>query len=239
MTDPTHTGPTLPRTIAIDGPAGSGKTTVAAALSKELGYTFVDTGAFYRAVTLAGLRAGLLDQEAALIGLVRGLHLTSTPPTDSERADGRHYTMRLDGEDVTAALRTAEVEAKVSQVAAIGAVRTVLNQIFRALAAEAPRLVLVGRDIGTVVLPDAQVKVYLDASLAVRAIRRGQQTGTSDLPAVQTALANRDWTDSTREVAPLQIAPDAIYIDTDELPIEAVIAQILNAIRTWTPPATP
>lgn len=239
MTIPSQPAPTLPHTIAIDGPAGSGKTSVAAALSHELGYTFVDTGAFYRAVTLAGLRAALLDDETALIGLVRRLHLTCTPPTDSEREDGRHYTMRLNAEDVTAAIRTAEVESSVSRVAAMGGVRAALNEIFRALVAEYPRLVLVGRDIGTVVLPDAQVKVYLDASIAVRAARRGQQTGTSDLSAVQTALANRDHIDSTRDVAPLQIAPDAIYIDTDTLPIEAVIARILHTIRTWMAPPTP
>jgi cytidylate kinase len=150
-----------PSTIAIDGPAGSGKTTVGAALAERLGYTFFDTGVVYRAATLAALRAGVsVTDEQAVIQVVEGMSLQVGPP---HVHDGRTSTVTLDGEDVTWALRSREVDEGVSPVSAHPGVRERLRDLQRSVAAQG-RVVVVGRDIGTVILPDADLKVYLDAS---------------------------------------------------------------------------
>lgn len=227
----------MPRVIAIDGPAGAGKTTVGIAVAAEFGYLFVDTGAFYRAVTLAALRAGATDSDQVIAAArIARLNITGNPVPD-----GRHYTVLLDDEDVTWAIRSAEVEGSVSWVSAIGAVREILNARYRELAAERGQLIMAGRDIGTVVLPEADLKIYLDASLAVRAERRVRQTGLLDVveTEVAAALAERDRLDSQRDVAPLRIAPGAHYIDTDALGIDAVIARIASLIRNWQPADRP
>ncbi len=221
----------LPPIIALDGPASSGKTTVAHAIAAQYGYWLVDTGAFYRAVALAALRAGVpLSDSETLIALAEQLQIEILP---ADGTDGVFYRLRLNGEDVTAALRSAEVEAIVSQVAAVRGVREVLNTTFRRLAASYPRVIMVGRDIGTVVLPEAALKIYLDASPEVRAARRKAQSGQHDVQAVQQALQQRDSIDSQRQIAPLRPAEDAHYIDTSALDPQAVIAHVQGLITAW------
>jgi cytidylate kinase len=219
----------LPPTIALDGPASSGKTTVAHAIAMQFGYTLVDTGAFYRAVALAALRANVPpDAAETLVALAEQLQIEMLP---SDGADGNFYRLRLNGEDVTEALRSAEVEAIVSQVAAVRGVRQVLDTTFRRIAAQHPRVIMVGRDIGVSVLPQAALKIYLDASPEVRAARRQQQVGAHDPRKVQQALEQRDLRDSQR--APLQPAEDAHLINTDHLSIQDVIAHVRGLITAW------
>jgi len=160
--------------IAIDGPGASGKSTLGAALAARLGYTYVDSGVVYRAITLCALRRGLdLGDGAALAHLAATMRLEITrPPTDNE--DGRQYTVLVDGEDVTWALRAAEVDGNVSRVSAIPEVRRAANAQLRRLISP-QGTVMVGRDIGTVVLPDADLKIYLTASPEARARRRAAE----------------------------------------------------------------
>ncbi len=221
----------LPPIIALDGPASSGKTTVAHAIAAQFGYLLVDTGAFYRAVALAALRANVPPSDAqTLIALTEQLQIELLPADGSE---GVFYRLRLNGEEVTSALRSPAVEAIVSEVAAVHGVREVLNNTFRRLAAQYPRVIMVGRDIGTVVLPEAPLKIYLDAAPEVRAARRQQQIGEADAQAVQDALQQRDRTDSQRAVAPLRPAEDAHYLDTSNLDPQAVIAHVQGLITAW------
>lgn len=226
---------TLPRTIAIDGPAAAGKTTVAAAVAQALGYLLVDTGAFYRAVTLAALKEGVpISDGDALAALASRVDLDITP----ERGSGdRLYTVLLNGDDVTNILRSAEVEAAVSPVSATAGVREALNAKYRRLAAANPRVIMVGRDIGTVVLPDADLKIFLDASLEVRANRRHEESlakgGPADRDALRAAMARRDRIDSERKVAPLAAAPDAHHINTDKLDRQAVIKAVMALVEGW------
>lgn len=228
----------LPRTIAIDGPAGSGKSSICAAVARELGYLFVDTGAFYRAVTLAAIQGGLVQaDEPALINLAQRSSLDITPDRD---ADERDYTILLDGEDVTWAIHEAPVDANVSRISAMGGVRNVLNTRYRKLGERGP-VIMAGRDIGTVVLPDADLKIYLDASTEARAERRYRQRVAdgheADLDEILNAMRSRDQYDSQREIAPLRRAPDARYIHTDHLDIDAVIQQVKQIILDWQPSA--
>ncbi|MBO9310020.1 MAG: (d)CMP kinase [Chloroflexi bacterium] len=217
----------LPPVIAIDGPAGSGKTTVAHAIATQFGYVLVDTGAFYRAVALAALRNNVpLDNAEALVALAEQLQIEMTP---ADGADGNFYRLRLNGEDVTDALRSAEVEAIVSQVAAVRGVRQILNATFRRIAAQHPLVVMVGRDIGTNVLPQAALKIYLDASPEVRAQRRQRQVGERDPQKVQRALEQRDANDSQRT----QPAEDAHYINTDRLDVQSMVARVRDLIAAW------
>ncbi len=224
----------LPRRITIDGPAGSGKSSVSFAVARDLGYVFVDTGAFYRAITLAALEAGLADApERQLAELAQRVVITVTADLDT---DNRQYTVLLDGHDVTWAIRTSAVEANVSRISALPSVREVINIQQRAVAARNP-VIMVGRDIGTTVLPDADLKLYLDASLEVRAIRRYQQAiangHDTQLDAIRLDLQARDAYDSSRETSPLQQASDAIYISTDEMTIAEAIAYIERIITGW------
>jgi cytidylate kinase len=217
-----------PTTITIDGPAGVGKSTVGARLAARLGYVFFDTGVLYRAVTLAALRRGVaLDDPAGLADLAAGLALAVHTPTV---ADGRQATILLDGEDVTWALRQPEVNQAVSIVSAVAGVRQALLERQREIGRRG-RVVMVGRDIGATVLPDAGLKIYLDASLAVRARRRYDELRARgepvDLAAVQAMLERRDQLDTERAASPLRPAPDAIRIDTDALDIKGVLAHIL------------
>lgn len=219
----------LPPTIALDGPASSGKTTVAHAIATQFGYTLVDTGAFYRAVALAALRANVSPDDAqTLVALAERLQIETLP---ADGTDGNFYRLWLNGEDVTHALRSAEVEAIVSQVAAVRGVRQVLDNTFRRIAAQHPRVIMVGRDIGTNVLPQAALKIYLDASPEVRAARRQQQVGAHDPKQVQQALQQRDSRDSQR--TPLQPAEDAYHINTDDLDVQDVIAHVRGLITAW------
>ncbi len=226
----------LPRTIALDGPAGSGKSSVASALASDLDYLFVDTGAFYRAVTLAALRQGQVEaDDATLVTIAEQCHMDITPERDD---DAREYTLLLNSEDVTWAIREPQVEAHVSRVSAIGGVRDVLNEKYRTLAASG-RVIMVGRDIGTVVLPDADLKIYLDASAETRAQRRQLQRiaagKQADYEEILTALRERDTYDSQRAVAPLRPATDAIHVNTDALDVEAVVKQLRHMILNWKP----
>jgi len=213
--------------IAIDGPVASGKTVVGKRLAEQLGYTFVDTGAIYRAVTLAVLRSGVpRDDEDAIVRVAEHTAVDITSPTVQ---DGRLYTVLLDGEDATWAVRSPEVEAHVSQVSRIPGVRQALLGKQRTLAARG-RIVMVGRDVGTVVLPEADLKIFLVASTAVRARRRyqelrdrGQNASRED---ILQNLVERDKIDSERAIAPLKPAADAVIVDTDRLSINKVVAAI-------------
>jgi cytidylate kinase len=220
-----------PRTIAIDGPAGAGKSTIGALVAERLGYVFLDTGAMYRAVALAAKRRGIDPDDAErLTTLAREVRVLIGPPT---KRDGRAYTVLLDGDDVTWEIREADIDRIVSQVARVQGVREAMVEQQRALA-QRGRLVMVGRDIGTVVLPGADRKIYLTASAAERAKRReeelrarGQVRPRQDL--LQEIL-RRDKLDSERAVAPLRIADDAIVVHTDGLAVGEALDKVLAIV---------
>lgn len=219
-----------PFAIALDGPAGAGKSTVGEQLAARLGYFYFDTGVLYRAVAVAARRERIdvLD-EAALARLVGSVDVVVRPPTS---ADGRQHDVLLDGLDITLGLRTAEVDAIVSQVAASPAVRHGLIDLQRRQV-QGAGTVMVGRDIGTVVLPDADLKVFLDASLAERARRRLQQErgAPEDLPRVLASIERRDGVDASRAVAPLVPAADAERIETEGLTVEQVVDRIVGLVE--------
>ncbi len=221
-----------PRTVAIDGPAGAGKSTIGALVAERLGYTFLDTGAMYRAVALAALRRGIdPDDGPRLTELARQLRIAIGPPTVR---DGRAYTVLLDGADVTWDIRSPEVDRIVSQAARVPFVRDVMVEQQRAIA-DRGRIVMVGRDIGTVVLPNAERKVFLTASAAERARRReeelaarGEKRTRQDLLA---EILRRDELDSKRTVAPLRAADDAIVVETDGLSVREALDRVLQVIE--------
>jgi cytidylate kinase len=229
----------LPSTIAVDGPAGSGKSAVSFAVAQRLGYLFVDTGAFYRAITLLALDQQLdLQDSTRLVSLAQQAHLDMTPDLAD---DGRQYTLLANGRDITCEIHSPKVDASVSIVAANPGVRAAILGAQRALATRGS-VIMAGRDIGTVVLPDADLKIYIDASLEKRAERRYQQRihngEPADLEAIRAGLAGRDAIDSGREVAPLLRAPDAIYLDTSDLALEEAINAAYQVIQQWTPGKT-
>ena len=217
--------------VAMDGPAGTGKSTVSRRLAHACGAAYLDTGAMYRAVTLAVLRAGLDAQapEDAVLGVADAVVLRSG-------TDPSAPTIELDGEDVEAEIRGGPVTGLVSAVSAHPAVRSLLVGRQRALVAEALAtaggVVVEGRDIGSVVLPDAPLKVYLTAAPEVRAARRVAQDRkagrVADLDAVLADVRRRDGLDSTRATSPLHAAADAVVLDTDELSVDAVLATLLE-----------
>ena len=203
--------------IAIDGPAGAGKSTVARAVAAELGLDYLDTGAMYRAVTFAVLRRGVPvtdTVEVARLATVIDLEMTPT-------------TVVVDGVDATAAIRGREVTDAVSAVAANQAVRTVLVDRQRAWVAERGGGVVEGRDIASVVFPDAALKLFVTASPRVRAQRRVAETG-GDVREVEASIIERDRRDSTRDSSPLLVATDAVEIDTSELAISDVVAEVVR-----------
>jgi len=210
--------------IAIDGPSGAGKGTVARQVAARLGYRHVDTGAMYRALAWKAAHDGLdLTDEAA----VSALGARATFVLEGGRVE-------IDGHDVRAAIRTPEIDKAAAAVARHPAVRKVLVAVQRKLG-ESGGVVMEGRDIGTVVFPEADVKVYLDASPEERARRRAADPAhtsskNAQLADVATALAERDRSDSTRAVSPLAIAQNAVVIDTTTLPIEDVIERVLALI---------
>lgn len=229
-----HADRALPRTIAIDGPAGAGKSTVAEALAQRLGYLYFDTGVLYRTVTLAALRRAVpFTDEAALAALVAAIHIDVEPPRVN---DGRTLTALLDGEDVTWAIRTPDVERNVSAVSAHAAVRQALLQRQREVAARGG-VIMAGRDIGTVVLPDADLKLYLEASPSVRAHRRQIDEEHRGLvrpfDAVLADIERRDDIDTHRAVSPLRVADDARVIDTEDVDIAGVLAAIDRVLSEW------
>ena len=218
--------------IAIDGPAAAGKSTVARLLADRLGALLFDTGALYRAVALAALRSGVsFDDERLLTRIAANAQISIRPPSVQ---DGRHYDVWLNGEDVTWSVREPEVGAIVSRVAEHAAVRAALLPLQRRIASGGP-VVMVGRDIGTVVVPDAGLKVYLDASAEERARRRFQEGShrgsTQDFDAVLQETRQRDALDSGRQTAPLRPAVDAVRIDTDGVPVDRVVAEIEQLAR--------
>jgi cytidylate kinase len=196
------------RVIAIDGPAGSGKSTVARAVAERLGLDYLDTGAMYRTVALAAMEQGVDVADAAKLA-----HLAATIETDS-----------------TPAIRTAEVTARVSAVAAVPEVRRELVKRQRAWVEAHRGGVVEGRDIGTVVFPDAELKVFLTASDEERAWRRTQESAGSDPRQVQDAIARRDAMDSTRPVSPLKAADDALVIDTTGRSVEDIVEEVLSKL---------
>ena len=220
----------LPRTITVDGPAGSGKSTICYAIAQEFGYLFVDTGAFYRAVTLAALNAVLVEaDESAVVDLARRVTLDITPDLN---ADNRQYTILLDHQDVTWEVRTDAVDAQVSRIASFNGVRAILNARYRELAAHG-RVIMAGRDIGMVVLPNADVKIYLDASPEARAKRLYQREIANGRPAnleeILSAMRRRDHLDRQNTFR----APEAHYINTDKLDAEGVIVEVRRIIANW------
>ena len=218
-----------PRTIAIDGPAGSGKSTISQQLAERFGYLFVDTGAFYRAITYVVLKENIpMAETERIIEIAENIQMEIAPVAGSD------YRVIANGEDVTDHLRSKAVEAHVSPVSQIPGVRTAILPLQRRVAAQG-NIIMAGRDIGTVVLPDADLKLYIDASLRERARRRHEQNTasgkTSTQESVEVAMAERDRIDSERSIAPLSRAEDAIYIMTDERNLGEVIEMICQLIE--------
>ncbi len=214
--------------VAIDGPAGAGKSTTARAVAARLGYAVLDTGAMYRAVTVAALRANVPPREGpALDALLAGLELALEPGPSGT-------IVRLGGADVTDAIRAPDVTAAVSAVSALASVRRAMVELQRKLG-EAGGVVVEGRDIGTVVFPDAELKIFLDAELDERARRRGRDLETAGHGAsadeIARDLARRDATDSSRAVSPLARAADAVWVDTTSLSLDLQVDEILRLAR--------
>jgi cytidylate kinase len=226
----------LPSTIAVDGPAASGKSTIGGLLAERLGYLYFDTGALYRAITWLAMERGLtIGDEEAVVALAQAAQITITRPTVQ---DGRQYTVYADGRDITWEIRSPEVDAYVSPVSAYPGVREALKVAQRRMGEEG-RVVMVGRDIGTVIMPHADLKVYLDASPEVRAQRRFKEIlargGEASYEDVLADMRRRDEIDSHRLAAPLKPAEDAIIIDTDHLSIEEVWGQVMALVEKWQP----
>jgi cytidylate kinase len=225
---PARTRSTEGLVVALDGPGSSGKSSVGAAAARELDYRFFDTGLLYRAITWLALdrKVGSHD-EAALVDLVDELELADD--------DAGHLNRVLsDGRDVTDAVRGPEVDAYVSEISAVAPLRAALLERQRALAADG-RIIMAGRDIGTVVLPDADLKIYLDASVEERAARRTRERNLDpsgpEADRVLTALRERDRLDTGRAVAPLRAAADARILTTDGNEFEDTVAMVVGAIR--------
>lgn len=212
--------------VAIDGPAGAGKSTIAKLAAEKLGYAYIDTGAMYRSVAWKFLQTGEAFDEAFISKLSQEMVIEFKPEASVNR-------VFVDGTEVTAAIRSAEVTANVSRVAAIGAVRKAMVDQQRRMG-EAGGVLMDGRDIGTVVFPNAEVKIFLTATVEERAMRRykelvakGEQVVLEEL---QKDIAERDKQDMEREISPLRQAEDAIYLDTSDMTIDEVTAYILNLV---------
>ena len=216
--------------IAIDGPAGAGKSTVAKMLAHKLGFLYIDTGAMYRALTLKAIEQGIdIKETDAMIKLASGTGIDLMSNQDGS------LKILLDGRDVSSQIRSPRITKLVSDIAKIKGVREVMLGLQRSLG-EIKNSVLEGRDIGTVVFPDADKKFYIDAQFPVRVLRRYKELKEQDagisMEDVTSDLRNRDTIDSTREFAPLKKAEDAIYIDTTDMTIEEVVETLLGYIGT-------
>ena len=212
--------------IAIDGPSGAGKSTAGRELADRLGYVFLDTGAMYRALALAAMRAGVpLDDEATLAALAARVPIELRPGG----------AVILDGEDVTTAIRTQEVGSAASRVSVHPAVRRHMVARQREMG-RAGGVVMDGRDIGTAVFPDADVKFYVDAHPRQRALRRHEELAqrgvAADLDTIEREIRDRDHADSTRAESPLTRAADAIHLDTTELGLPEVVRRMMAAVET-------
>lgn len=214
--------------VTIDGPSAAGKSTTARAVAEQLGFVYLDTGAFYRALALKALRSGTRPEDgpgiAALAASTR-IEFSGSPSTAH---------VFLDGEDVTALIRTPDVSEMSSRIAAVPEVRRQMVEWQRALRARGP-LVGEGRDLGTVVFPDAEVKIFLDADLETRARRRHRELVERGLAArfedVREDVARRDERDRTRADSPLAVAPGAVVVDTSGLDVPAQVARVLEVVR--------
>ena len=214
--------------IAIDGPASAGKSTVAKILAKDLGYIYCDTGAMYRALTYMAMENNIsIDDEAGLVQLLQDMTITFDPSAEIQK-------VFVNGKEVTDEIRQSDVTNGVSAVSAHQAVRVELVKRQQEIA-KAGGIVMDGRDIGTAVLPDAEIKIFLVASVTERAERRFKENQTkvitTALEVLQQEIADRDYKDSTRKVSPLLQAEDAILVDTTSLSIEGVVAKIKSIIE--------
>ena len=222
----------IPNIIAIDGPAASGKSTLGRRLADSLDYLFFDTGVMYRAVTWVTLQRGVaVKDESAITTLAKTVQIDIRPPS---KEDGRVCDVLADGIDITWETRTPDVEANVSPISTYRGVRQALASQQRRIGLRG-RVVMVGRDIGTVVLPEADLKIYLDASAQERARRRYTEIisrgGKADYEQILAGVRNRDGIDSSRAFSPLRAAEDAIIIDSDRLNADEVFAKVAALCR--------
>jgi cytidylate kinase len=221
-----------PRTIAIDGPAGSGKSTVSRLVAERLGYIYIDTGAMYRALTFKVMRKNVdMDDEEEITRLSEDFDFKLLPGGE----DKKSIRVFLDGEDVSPEIRKMEVTVNVKHVCKIPAVRENLVNLQRRMASDISGAVMEGRDIGTVVLPNAKYKFYVDASFDERVKRRLAEMRAKGNPVtkaeVEDDLKQRDHTDKTRRVGPLKKADDAVFIDTTDLSIDEVVDKIVQHVK--------
>ena len=221
-----------PSIIAIDGPAASGKSTIGLRLANTLGYIFFDTGVMYRAITWLALERGIdVHDEPAVTALAEKAQIDVAP---ASKSDGRACDVLVNGRDITMETRTRKVDANVSIVAAYRGVRRALSQQQRRVG-QRGNIVMVGRDIGTVVLPEADLKIYLDATAQERARRRYDEIiahgGKTDYEGILRRVMERDRIDSTRDVAPLRAAEDAVVLDSDKLTADEVFEQIMALVK--------
>jgi cytidylate kinase len=215
--------------VAIDGPAGAGKSTVARAVARRLGLAYLDTGAMYRGLTWLALQRGVDPADGpSLAGLARDVPMAIEPTRDGDR-------VRVDGEDVTAAIRLPEVSGRVSEVSAHAGVREEMVAAQRALLSSGGGWVSDGRDVGTVVWPGADLKVFLTASLEERARRRRAELAARgvevDEPTVLEDVRRRDHLDTTRDTSPLRVAPGAIVIDSSEMRADDVVERVVRLVE--------
>ena len=229
---PSRRQPTFPRVIAVDGSAASGKSTIGRLLAARLGYAFLDTGVMYRAVTWAALDRSIdLHDARALADLAASARMDVDLPEPGSPNESR---VKVDGRDVTSELRLAEVEAAVSIVSRVPGVREAMVTLQRQIASRQP-MVIAGRDIGTVVLPHADLKVYLDASPEERARRRHQEFLAQERDVTEEIvledLRRRDRIDSERAVSPLRPARDAVIVNTDGLSQEEVLERVADLVE--------
>jgi cytidylate kinase len=222
----------LPSIIAIDGPAASGKSTIGLRLANALGYLFFDTGVMYRAITWLAMERGIdVRDEAAVTALAEETQIDVAP---ASKSDGRVCDVLVDGRDITWETRTRQVDENVSVVSAYRGVRAALSRQQRRIG-QRGAIVMVGRDIGTVVLPQADLKIYLDATAEERARRRYEEIvargGKPDYGEILKRVVERDRIDSTRDVAPLRAADDAVIVNSNELDADQVFEQVLALVK--------
>ena len=215
--------------IAIDGPGGAGKSTVARAVAKQLGFIYVDTGAIYRAIGLKFVRTGKSFTNENIISVLPGTELSLT------HIDGEQHII-IDGEDVSSLIRTQEISSAASKVSAVPEVRAFLLDLHRDIARK-NNVIMDGRDVGTVILPNAEVKIFLTANVEVRARRRHRELMAKGLETPDTfervlkEVAERDKADSERATAPLKPAEDAVLVDTSDMDFEQSVQTVINIIR--------
>ena len=215
--------------IAIDGPGGAGKSTVARAVAKQLGFIYVDTGSIYRAIGLKFVRTGKSFTNENIISVLPGTELSLT------HIDGEQHII-IDGEDVSSLIRTQEISSAASKVSAVPEVRAFLLDLQRDIARK-NNVIMDGRDVGTVILPNAEVKIFLTANVEVRARRRHRELMAKGLETPDTfervlkEVAERDKADSERATAPLKPAEDAVLVDTSDMDFEQSVQTVINIIR--------